>query len=207
MSALRQMLTDNAGGEKALFVDRDGTLIKEKDFISSPSEVEPETCAVDAVRAARRAGYKIIVLSNQSGVARGYLDEDAVRAVNARVMRLFAEMDAPLDDILYCPYYKKGTVADYARHSIDRKPGSGMVEEAARRHHINPHHSYVVGDKLTDCALAYVVGAGGILVRTGYGREQESLMGEGYAFRPERIVDNLGDAVNYIVKDTKGKSP
>ncbi|MBN2227057.1 MAG: HAD-IIIA family hydrolase [candidate division Zixibacteria bacterium] len=207
MDNLQKMLAGNSKGEKALFVDRDGTLIKEKYFISTPSDVEPETRAVDAIRAVRRAGYKIIVLSNQSGVARGFFDELSVQAVNTRVMRLFADQDAPLDDILYCPYYKKGTVAGYARHSTDRKPGSGMVETAARRHNINPHLSYVVGDKLTDCALAYVVGANGILVRTGYGRQQESLIDRQYAFWPEKIVENLGEAVDYIVRGGQGSYP
>jgi len=204
LANIREMLDNHAKGERAIFIDRDGTLIKEKNFISSPVDVEPETGAIDAVRAARRAGYKIIVISNQSGVARGYFDEQAVEAVNNRVKQLFADQNAPLDDIFYCPYYKGGTVPSYTRHVIDRKPGSGMVDQAAQRHNINPFRSFIVGDKLTDCALAHVVGARGILVRTGYGRDQEAKMGKGYVFRPERIVNNLGDAVDYIAGNSKG---
>jgi len=186
-------------GCKAIFVDRDGTLLKEKGYLDDPDDVEPESGAIDAVRRARKAGYKVVVLTNQSGVARGYYDEDTVHRVNEKMIDIFASENAPLDDVLYCPHYIKGSVPEYAVSCDCRKPAPGMVEEACRRHNINPSKSVVIGDKLTDVHLAAVSGGRGLLVRTGYGRQEEKYLQSQYMLGPEKITENLHEAVKYIV--------
>ena len=197
------LLTSNARGEKALFIDRDGTLIKEKEFLSNPGEIEPEDKAVEAIKNARAAGFKIIVISNQSGVARGYFSESTVAEINRRLLSLFAGRGAPIDDMLYCPHLPEGIIAEYAIDCDCRKPAPGMIEQACRKHNLNPFHSFVIGDKLTDNDLAAVVGARGILVRTGYGREEEAKLKNPHLIKPELIVNTLFDAVEYILKNQK----
>lgn len=192
-------LTENdAGGVKALFIDRDGALIKEKGFLDDPGGVEPEYNAVEAVKMAREAGYKVIVISNQSGVARGYCTEDKVRLVNERILQIFAGNGADIDDIFYCPHYPGGVVPEYAVECNCRKPSPGMIEQACRKHSINPFLSYTIGDKRSDINLAYVTGGRGILVRTGYGRASEKKLENAASLRPEHIAENLFDAVKYI---------
>ncbi|MEP0829033.1 MAG: HAD-IIIA family hydrolase [bacterium] len=198
MASAAEYLQGNFKGTPALFVDRDGTLIKEKEFIRLPEEVEPEEGAIDAIKAARQAGFKIIVISNQSGVARGYFDEETVRRINHRVKSIFRDEGAPIDDIYYCPHYIRGTVKEYAVRCHCRKPSAGMVDTACLKHNLNPFRSIVIGDKISDIELAYVSGARGILVQTGYGkRDADKLQHKNY-LKPEYIAERIGDAVKYL---------
>ncbi|UCD94019.1 MAG: HAD-IIIA family hydrolase [Candidatus Zixiibacteriota bacterium] len=199
LTVISERLESNAKGRKAIFVDRDGTLIKEKNFLDNPDEVEPESGSIEAVRAANRAGYRVIVLSNQSGVARGYFPEHRVHQVNERVRSIFEAAGAGIDDILYCPHHPDGEIAEYARECDCRKPSPGMVEKACQRHNINPFRSFFVGDRLSDINLAHVTGGRAILVRTGYGHSAEENIISDNKTGPERIVDNLLEAVEYII--------
>lgn len=184
---------------RALFLDRDGTLIKDKDYLADPDRVEPIAGSIEALKEAIGEGYKIIVISNQSGVARGKFTEREVRLVNQRVLDLYREQGILIDDILYCPYLKSGKLSEYSREHRCRKPRPGMIEEAVRRHRINPFESYVIGDKLSDVNLAYVTGGKGVLVRTGYGAAEEAKIGS-LGLAPEKITDNLYEAVKYIIE-------
>jgi histidinol-phosphate phosphatase family protein len=194
-----ELIKNNSKGNKAIFVDRDGTLIKEKGFLDNPGEVEPEENSITAVRMAREAGFKIVVVSNQSGLARGYFEEDSVRLVNSRILKIFADSGAQIDDILFCPHLPEAEIVRYRLDCECRKPKPGMVELASHRHNINPYLSYVVGDKLSDVHLAYVVGAKGILVRTGFGRREQEKLTEPNSLQPVSIEENLFDAVKYII--------
>ncbi len=198
LSEITVMLEKNTKGDKALFVDRDGTLIKEKDYLKDPDEVEPEEKSIEAVKTARALGYKIIVLSNQSGVARGYFDEEDVKKVNNRVIEIFGAKGAKIDGIYYCPYLQNAPIEKYARASAYRKPAPGMVEQAAVEHNLNPFRSYVIGDKISDIQLAFVTGGRGILVRTGYGIKSEEMLRNDSYLEPEFIADKLFDAVSCI---------
>jgi histidinol-phosphate phosphatase family protein len=181
----------------ALFVDRDGTLIKNKHYLSDPDKVELIPGGPEAIRTARRAGYKVVVLSNQSGVARGFHTEEDVRRVNERLDELLAAGGAQLDGNYYCPHHaSKGTVEGYATPCNCRKPSPGMAERAALELGLDLRRSLVVGDSLADAGLARVIGATPILVRTGYGagieeRFQQSLVRAGVT-----IADDLHQAVS-----------
>ncbi len=199
MNGIKSRLESNLAGEKALFLDRDGTLIKEKNFISDPDLVEPIAGSFEALKAAKAAGYKIIVISNQSGVARGHFEETAVRTINQRVIDIYREAGIIIDDILYCPFYHKGSIPEYSIEHRRRKPGPGMVEEAALKHNINPFKSWVIGDKLSDVNLAFVTGGRGILVKTGFGLEEELKLTTN-SLKPELVADNIYDAVKYALE-------
>jgi histidinol-phosphate phosphatase family protein len=199
LTLVSERLKSNAKGQKAIFIDRDGTLIKEKDFLSDPDYVEPETGSLEAIRTANRAGYRVIVLSNQSGVARGYFPEHRVRQVNERVRSIFEAAGARIDDILYCPHHPDGEVTEYAHECTCRKPAPGMVETACRKHNLNPFRSFFIGDRLSDITLGHVTGGRAILVRTGYGRRAEETIKSDDKTGPEIIVDNLLEAVKYVI--------
>jgi len=199
MAKIAEMMGKNAKGEKAIFIDRDGTLIKEKGYLSNPDDIEVEYKAYESISMARQAGFKIIIISNQSGVARGRFAIDDVERVNRRMTRIFADNNAPIDDIFYCPHFPGGTVAEYSIPCDCRKPSPGMIEKACRRHNINPFNSYVVGDKLSDVNLAHVTGCRPILVRTGFGKDDEKLLQYGHRLKPETVQNNLHEAVKYIM--------
>jgi histidinol-phosphate phosphatase family protein len=203
LEKIRTSIDEFSHRNRALFIDRDGTLIKEKNFIDNPDEVEPEENSIEAIKLARQAGFKIIILSNQSGVARGYFTEETVRQINQRVQRIFELNDAPVDDMLYCPHYPHGKVKEYSIECICRKPAPGLVEKACRRFNINPFASYVIGDKRSDINLAYVTGARAVMVQTGYGIGEEKKMTETNSFHPETVAQNLYEAVKYITETEK----
>lgn len=145
-----------------IFFDRDGTLIEERNYLSDAEQVELIPGAADAVRLAREAGFLAVVLTNQSGVGRGYFPMEAVEAVHRRMKELLAEKGAVLDGIYVCPHAPEDGCSC-------RKPRTGLVGEAARELDIDLGRSWMIGDKAADIELAANAGMRGVLVMTGYG--------------------------------------
>ena len=185
-------------GEAAVFLDRDGTLIEEVGYLDRPERVELYPYSADAIRALNRAGLRIVMVTNQSGVARGFFSEAVVHAVHGHIERLLAEAGAHIDAYYYCPHHPDGKVAEYARACDCRKPARGLVDRAARELGIDPARSVAVGDRWLDVALARAVGAAGVLVRTGYGLTEEQRPLAGLA--ADAVVDNLAAAASWILR-------
>lgn len=161
--------------ERALFIDRDGTLLVNKHYLSDPDEVEFENGAVEALHLAKEKGYKIVIVSNQSGVARGYFTLEQMEKVNARMIEMLASEKIVCDDIQYCPHYPDSSVtSEFSRECDCRKPSPGMVEKAALRLNLDLRRSYVIGDSIDDYHLARVTGATPLIVRTGHGKKTEA---------------------------------
>jgi D-glycero-D-manno-heptose 1,7-bisphosphate phosphatase len=184
-------------GRRAAFLDRDGTIIEEVGYLDRPERVELYPYSIDAIRAFNRAGIAVVMVTNQSGVARGFFSEAVVDEVHAHIAAMLAEGGARIDAYYYCPHHPDGKVAEYARSCECRKPGRGLVDRAVREFGVDPAQSFVVGDRWLDVALAREVGAEGILVRTGYGLSVE-------AHRPpdltaDAVVDNLIAAASWIL--------
>jgi len=184
--------------EKAVFIDRDGTIIVEKHFLSNPDEIEFIEGSVDALAQLQKHEYKLIIVSNQSGVARGKFGEETVEKVNCRMVELLAARKVYIDAVYYCPHHPKGTIPEYSRVCTCRKPSPQMVEDAIAQFGINPRQSFVVGDKIDDINLAKVVGAKGILVRTGYGLKHQPIVDEFSFYHEVKIRDNLAAAEECI---------
>ncbi len=164
------MLEEAAELVPGLLVDRDGTIMVDKEYLSDPAKVELICGAGAALRQAREAGYKIAVVSNQSGVARGYHTCEDVEKVNARLKELLEAEGVKVDGFYYCPHHgKKGRVPEFTQDCRCRKPSPGMAEQAALECGFDLRRSAVVGDSLVDIGLGRVIGARSILVRTGYG--------------------------------------
>lgn len=167
-----EMLDASADLAPGLFVDRDGTLIVNKHYLSDPDGVELIDGSTEAMCKASDLGYRIVIVSNQSGVARGYHSPEDVERVNARLLELLAIRGIEVAGVYFCPHHdRKGQVVEYSIACDCRKPSPGMAEEAALDLGIDLRKSAVVGDSLADIGLGRVIGARSILVRTGYGEQ------------------------------------
>lgn len=182
-----------------LFLDRDGVLIRDRDYLSEPEGVELLSGVAEALLAARQAGFVLIGVSNQSGLGRGYFTPEQFRAVMQELDRQLGAAGASLDGFYYCP------------HAPDqdcgcRKPLPGLLEEAAQATRWDPLRSWVIGDKMSDVQLGRNAGLGGCLVRTGYGAQQEERVRKLYAGDDRVcIVDDLPAAVAWILGDRAGE--
>jgi D-glycero-D-manno-heptose 1,7-bisphosphate phosphatase len=182
---------------RAVFLDRDGTIIEEVGYLDRAERVEFYPWTIDAIRAFNRAGLVVVMISNQSGVARGFFTEAVVDLVHAHMAAMLAEGGARIDAYYYCPHHPDGKVAEYARPCDCRKPGRGLVDRAVRELDIDPARSFVVGDRWLDVALARAIGASGVLVRTGYGMSEEQKQPDDLA--ADAVVDNLIAAASWIL--------
>ena len=191
-------MTDRVGaGGRAVFLDRDGTIIEEVGYLDRAERVELYPWTIDAIRAFNRAGLAVVMVTNQSGVARGFFTESVVDDVHGHLAAMLAEGGARIDAYYYCPHHPDGKVPGYARACDCRKPGRALVDRAARELGIDPARSFVVGDRWVDVALARAVGAGGVLVRTGYGMSVEQQRPDDLA--ADAVVDNLIAAASWIL--------
>jgi D-glycero-D-manno-heptose 1,7-bisphosphate phosphatase len=182
-----------------VFLDRDGTLIEEVGYLDRPERVELYPYSADAIRALNRAGVRIVLVTNQSGVARGFFTEAVVEAVHDHIARLLADAGARIDAYYYCPHHPDGKIAQYATVCDCRKPARGLVDRAVRELGVDPSRSFTVGDRWLDVALAKTVGARGILVRTGYGLTEETRPVNGLT--AEAVTDNLIAATSWILRN------
>ncbi len=184
-----------------VFLDRDGTLNQEVGYIRDLSKLVLIEGAAAAVRRLNQSQIAAVLITNQSGAARGYYPEEHIRSLNSRLAELLKREDAWLDDVYYCPHLPGGTVDSLARDCECRKPASGLVEEAFRQHpELDRNRAYVVGDKSTDVELARNCKATAVLVQTGYGQRVIDREYQ-WAVEPDFIAPDLRAGVDWILAD------
>ena len=171
----------------AVFLDRDGTLMHDVDYCGDPSKVKVYPEAALALRRLKENGYKLVIVTNQSGIGRGYFTEKDYRAVEAEFLRQLG--DSLIDASYYCPDLPGSS-------SARRKPGPGMVFEAQRDHAIDLGRSFFVGDKASDIGCGQNAGLRTILVRTGYGSGEKNT-------GADWIVKDIAEATEIILKEEK----
>lgn len=171
----------------ALFLDRDGTINVDTDYPSDPAEIELRPQMLPVIAAANRAGIPVVVVTNQSGIARGYFDWSAFAAVNGRVLQLLGEQGAFVDMVLACAYHEAGVGPLAISDHPMRKPNPGMLIEAGKRLHLDLQHSLIVGDKLADMQA----GKRGGLAQ-GWLVDGEAAAQPGFTIRPLRDSSDLG---------------
>ena len=181
----------------AVLLDRDGTIIHEVSYLDRVELIEFFPWTTDTIRALNRAGFPVVVVTNQPGIARGFFDEALVGAVHREITSRLALGGATIDAYYHCPHHPEGTVAAFARVCDCRKPACGLAERAAREMGLDLRRSYVVGDRWKDIGLARAVGARGILVRTGSGRLEE--LRPSSDLSADAVVDNLAAAASWIL--------
>ncbi|MBI1799399.1 MAG: HAD family hydrolase [Candidatus Eisenbacteria bacterium] len=180
----------------AVFLDRDGTLVVERGYLADPDDLELLPGVPEALRDLAAAGFALIVISNQSGVGRGLFPLARVHQAMARLRTLLRARGIELDAIYFCPH-RPDAGCDC------RKPGAALLERASDDLGIALSRSFMVGDKLIDARAGHNAGSRGVLVRTGYGRDEERANpGPGMA-PPERVFDDLRDASRWMLAEAE----
>jgi D-glycero-D-manno-heptose 1,7-bisphosphate phosphatase len=189
----------------AVFIDRDGTVNEQMGYINHMSRFLLLPGSAEAIRLLNHHGYLAIIVSNQSGVARGYFPIDLVHEVHGHMKMLLEREGAAVDGIFFCPHYPKGKVPEYSRSCDCRKPRTGLIEMACSQFPVDMENSYVIGDRCSDMELARKSGLKGILVKTGYGLGDLEYVFPDLPFKPFHVAEDLLDAVKWIVAPVKGE--
>ncbi len=183
----------------AVFLDRDGTLIEEAGYLDSLDRMHLFPWTVDALRLLERAGYRRVVVTNQSGIALGLFDEAFVGETHDALAARLGEAGASIDAFYYCPHHPDGRVDAFRTICTCRKPAAALVQQAADDLGLDLSRSYVIGDRWGDVQLARAAGLrGGILLRTGYGRSAERRPVDGLDVA--HVADHLLGAVDWILR-------
>ena len=183
----------------AVFLDRDGTIIEEVGYLDNIAQLKLIPGAARAIGLFNKAGIPVIMITNQSGVARGYFSESLVQNLHQRLLEILAAESAYLDAIYYCPHHPTAGKPPYRRKCNCRKPNPGMVEQAIEDLHLGKRRFFVVGDKNVDMELAGRTGAEGILVLTGHGREEKKQPAGTGKKQPAYIATDLLQAAEWIL--------
>jgi len=182
--------------ERAVFLDRDGTIIEDIGYIDECDKIKFLPGASKAIKLLNENGFKVIVVTNQAGVAKGYFTEETVKEINRYIQDSLAEQEAFIDMIYYCPHHIEGIVEEYRKECYCRKPNPGMIEEAVCDFGIDLKNSFVIGDKISDVEAGYRVGCKTILLadENPLSNKNESTM------IATHIAPDLYEAAKWLVK-------
>jgi D-glycero-D-manno-heptose 1,7-bisphosphate phosphatase len=180
--------------KKAVFIDKDGTLIKDIPYNVDPDLVEFENYAIEALHIFKKAGYMVVIITNQPGIAFGYFQEDDLHELHERIKDLLLKEGIALDGFYYCPHHVSGKIPAYKIACNCRKPMPGLLVRAAEEMNIDLSHSWMIGDILNDVEAGNRAGCKTILINNG--NETEWEMNE---FRkPDHLVAHLKEAAKII---------
>jgi D-glycero-D-manno-heptose 1,7-bisphosphate phosphatase len=186
---------------RAIFIDKDGTLIEDVPYNVNPDLVRFTPGAIAALKMLKDKGYLLIMVSNQSGVARGYFTEDALEKLKVKLQEMLAKSGVPLDDLLFCPHHPDGTVSRYSLMCECRKPKPGMILQAAKKFNIDLTESWMVGDILHDVEAGNRAGCRTILINNG--NETEWILSPNR--KPTGIAASLSQAALMIIHEPANK--
>lgn len=178
----------------AVFIDRDGTINVDIDFLTSPSQLQLIPRSAEAIHELNELNIPVIVITNQSGIARGMFSEHDLAGIHRSMDAMLKPYGAKILEYYYCPHHPEGTVPPYNRECECRKPKSGMVLDAGKKYGLDLQRSFVVGDKLRDVQAGKAVGLTAIQVETGYGAAEK----EDCAGVRDFYAADLYDAVQFI---------
>jgi D-glycero-D-manno-heptose 1,7-bisphosphate phosphatase len=189
----------------AVFLDRDGTINPDKGYMNHPDLMELYPGAATAIRLMQEAGLAVVVTTNQAGIAKGFLTEDTLGRIHARMEQLLTAEGARLDGLYYCPHSPRDGNPPYRQECDCRKPSVGMAERAAADLGLDLSRSYVVGDKRTDVEFGRNAGAITVLVLTGYGRGEWEF-NRGTFPPPDHVAQDLTAAADWIIEHFQARS-
>jgi D-glycero-D-manno-heptose 1,7-bisphosphate phosphatase len=181
-----------------VFIDRDGTMLDELGYVTPESEIKIYPFSAEAITRLADAGFPVVVITNQGGIALGMYDHAFVEQTHARLADTLARSGAAVTSWYYCPHHPEGKVAEFTMTCECRKPATGMLEAAARDLRLDLRSSWVVGDQWRDVELAHRAGARSVLVRTGYGGGLEKDWPADIA-PPTVVCDDLLAAAEHIL--------
>jgi D-glycero-D-manno-heptose 1,7-bisphosphate phosphatase len=191
-------------GRPAVFLDRDGTLSEERGYIDRLELIEIFPWTSDAIRLLNRAGFVVVVVTNQSAIGRGIIDLPFLQTVHDTFDRHLARSGARVDRYYYCPHHPDARLPEYRMVCRCRKPGPGMIEQATTELELDPSRSFMVGDRLIDVACGHAAGVRSLLVRSGHSAHTgEAPPG---LSEPDAILNNLMEAVGWILRSSSPSS-
>lgn len=181
---------------RAVFLDRDGTINIEREFLHRPEEFQFIPGAAQAIRLLKEAGFRVIVVTNQSGIARGYYDEAAVNRLHRYMDGELARFGASIDAYYFCPHHPEYSIDDNGKACECRKPQAGMLLKAAADFSLDLSASFIIGDKLADVQAGLNAGCIPLMVRTGYGAVESNKLPADVP-----VYEDLLSAVRSIVNE------
>jgi D-glycero-D-manno-heptose 1,7-bisphosphate phosphatase len=184
----------------AVFLDRDGTIIEDVGFLRDVAQIDLLPWSVQAIRRFNDAGYVVVVITNQSGVGRGYFDEAHVQATHRALDTMLTELGARIDAYYYCPHYPGSDDVRYAGECDCRKPAPGLLRRAASDLQLDLSRSWMVGDWWRDVEAGAGAGTGTVLIRTGRSLEHRAAPPD--APQPDAILNNLMEAAEWILRSS-----
>lgn len=190
---------------RAVFLDRDGTLNKDVGYPNSFEAIEVYPYSFEAVRRINKAGFLAVVMTNQSGIGRGLIEEKKLGDIHKRMRDLFIQNNAQLDGFYYCPHYINSVNPKYRKDCACRKPNPGMALKAAEDLNIKLKGSYMVGDKPEDIEFGLNFDATPVLLLTGHGQKALRKLSE-KSVQPAHVAKDLLEAVNWILDNEKEAS-
>ena len=190
----------------AVFLDRDGTINEEAGYINHIDRFRIFPWTAAAVRLINDAGLAAVLVTNQSGIARGYFPETLVQEVHTRLQAELAQSGARLDAVYYCPHHPDGKLEAFRQTCGCRKPAPGMLHRAAADLDIDLSTSFVVSDRYQDLVMGFQTGVRGVLVMSGYGKGEYHYHRNSWPRQPDRVSHDLLDAVKWIVDQPRSGS-
>jgi D-glycero-D-manno-heptose 1,7-bisphosphate phosphatase len=188
-----------------VFLDRDGTINEEVGYLNHVDRFLLLPRAGAAIRRLNDHGFKTVVITNQSGVARGYFPESLVLEVHQKMKDLLAGEGARLDGVFYCPHHPDAENPLYRQRCRCRKPGTALIERAAVELDLDLSRSYMIGDRGMDVAFGRSLGVRGVLVLTGYGKGEWTYLKETWKVMPDYVASDLYEAVEWILQQEEMK--
>jgi D-glycero-D-manno-heptose 1,7-bisphosphate phosphatase len=187
--------------QRAVFLDRDGTISEEAGYINHIDRFHVYPCTPGAIKKLNDAGWLVILATNQSGIARGYFPESLMHQVHGSLQTQLACAGAHLDAIYYCPHLAGGAVPEYSNSCDCRKPKIGMLLKAAEDFQLDLPSCFVVGDRYVDIETAHNAGARGVFVLSGYGKGEHLYLSPKWPRQPAYIAQDLSAAVDWILQN------
>jgi D-glycero-D-manno-heptose 1,7-bisphosphate phosphatase len=184
---------------KAIFLDKDGTLIKDVPHNVNPDLIELSKRAGEGLHMLQQHGYRLFIITNQPGVAKGLFAEDALGPIEARITELLSREQVVLDGFYYCPHHPEGTVGDYAAECDCRKPKPGLILRVAREHGVDLAYSWMIGDILHDVEAGKHAGCRTVLIDNGNETEWQISTQR----IPDLVVPDLAEAAFAIAEYDK----
>jgi D-glycero-D-manno-heptose 1,7-bisphosphate phosphatase len=188
-------------GHKVVFLDRDGTINEEVGYVNHLDRFILLPRAGEAIRLLNQNEIRTVVVTNQSGVARGYFPESLIHQVHRRMKDLLEQERAHLDGIYYCPHHPDIGDPPYRQRCRCRKPATGLVEDAVKELGLDCSQSYMIGDRGNDIEFGHQIGAKGVLVLTGYGKGEWEYCRDRWKVKPDHVAPDLYGAVQWILKE------
>ncbi|HET8577312.1 MAG TPA: HAD family hydrolase [Methylomirabilota bacterium] len=191
----------------AVFMDRDGCLTEEVGYVNHPSRIRLLPRTAEAIRRLNQAGVAAVMVTNQTGIAKGYFSTDTLDAVHEEMLRQLTARRARLDGLYICTHHPAEGEPPYRADCECRKPRPGLLQRAASELGLDLDSSVTVGDKISDVAAGHAAGAAGVLVLTGYGRGEWEQFHPRWAVKPDHVAEDLLAAVEWALAGRSRERP